>query len=406
MLQRGWLIGLMVLLTTVGVLAQDVGADDVFQGWLDDETVVFTSTRDGTNDLYSLKRDGSDLQQLTTGKTINGALVSPDGEQVALMLDGGFEVLALADGTTTPLLQGATNFSTILGWSADSQRILYTTTEADGGGDVLLVGIDGGEPVNLTLGMMTDASGGVVPDGKHFYVYGTYTALNQVVLFLYNQDGTPVGGQFNILSQLTFTGYPFDLRTVWSADAASVVVSFALDSAIYRVETNYGEYEMLVDTGNYVTGMAVTEDGSTLFYRTSGTADPEDDDTYRLDLTTAGAAPERLDNFPTVESVYLNVTGDRLLVLETFHQGEPAYLSFYSLADGTLVPGALEYIVVYGAGLSPDGTTAAVSVCTADDPDVDIFVLDTATGAAQNLTPDDAVTGEVPESFCAPWQTN
>lgn len=138
--------------------------------------IVFTSTRDGDIELYSMAEDGSDLQRLTHAPGYDGgAFYSPDcskivwrasrprGEALAdyrrllaaeLVRPGQLEIYVMdADGSNVIQLtdDGAANFGPF--FHPSGRKVIYSTNRGSASGrefDLFMVGLEGGEPERIT----------------------------------------------------------------------------------------------------------------------------------------------------------------------------------------------------------------------------------------------------------------
>ncbi len=132
--------------------------------------IIFTSTRNGDLDLYSMLPDGSDVRQVTDRLGYDGgAFYSPDGTRIvwrahypetdeeredylALLADGLIRPSALdiyvadADGSNPRRLtdNGAANFAPY--WHPSGERIIFSSNMDDPGGrefDLYMINVDG-----------------------------------------------------------------------------------------------------------------------------------------------------------------------------------------------------------------------------------------------------------------------
>ncbi len=154
--------------------------------------IVFTSTRDGDIELYSMAEDGSDLRRLTFEPGYDGGAFfdsecskivfrasRPKGAAledyrrllaVDLVRPSHLEIYVMdADGgKPTPLTDdGAANFGPY--FHPSGQKVIYSSNRGSEGGrefDLYMVGLDGGEPERITHAEGFDGFPMFSPDGR------------------------------------------------------------------------------------------------------------------------------------------------------------------------------------------------------------------------------------------------
>ncbi len=99
--------------------------------------IVFHSTRDGNNEIYKMKSDGSNQTRLTFNEVSDAYPVwSPDGRQIAFQSDrdGNDEIYVMdADGNNQRNLTNHPASDSFADWSPDGSRIIfYSGREVDG----------------------------------------------------------------------------------------------------------------------------------------------------------------------------------------------------------------------------------------------------------------------------------
>lgn len=165
-----------VRLTTGAARDRDVA-------WLDDNTVLFVSDRDGQNDIFAVTSADSEEPNLfrslkhsvkpvtRTDAEEHEPLVSPDGKKVAYREGRGKLIVAdVADdqSLTNPvvLLDGWATPSGV-SWSPDSQWLAYAKSDLSFNSEIFIHAADNSqEPVNVSMHPKGDYSPVWSPDGS------------------------------------------------------------------------------------------------------------------------------------------------------------------------------------------------------------------------------------------------
>lgn len=217
----------------------------------DGSRVAFTGTR-GSQDIYVVNRDGTGLIQVTTDLATDIMPTwSPAGDQIAFQSsrDGDYEIfIANVDGTGITKVPGGSG-EAHPSWSPDGSYIAVRSYRTDGGNsEVFLTSLDGSIAVNLSNHPGFDSDPIWSPDGSRIAFIsgrnGTFSTYFDV--FVVNADGS---GLTNVSNSPDDDRYP-----VWSPDGSRIA---------FQSERN-GNREIYV----------VNADGSGL---TRVTDDPEDD---------------------------------------------------------------------------------------------------------------------------------
>ncbi len=132
----------------------------------DGQTIVFTSERDGNRNIYKMKINGSDLEQMTISEFDDYEPVfSPDGESIVFTSerDGNKEIYLI-----NLLTKNIKNLSNNTGddWNPrfypDNQKIVFQSTR-DGNWEIYIMNLNGKNQKNLTNHPSTDYSYIVLP---------------------------------------------------------------------------------------------------------------------------------------------------------------------------------------------------------------------------------------------------
>lgn len=136
------------------ILTQNEANDLVYAWTPDGAQLIFTSDRDGENQVYIMNADGSDPQRLTElGSTNHMPALSPDGRRLALVSDrsGNDEifVLDLESSILTQLTENPRN-DWQPAWSPDGKQILFIAGSPGAGFDIYVMDADGSNLRQLT----------------------------------------------------------------------------------------------------------------------------------------------------------------------------------------------------------------------------------------------------------------
>ena len=160
-------------------LTTDPARDD-YAMWSPDGTqIVFVSDRDDDPDIFVMDADGKNPRNLTHDKfeDYNPAW-SPDGTQIAFHSDrsGDFEVWVMnADGTDLHNVSNNPANDRSAVWTNDGLRLIFDT-DRDGNDEIYAMNADGTNPVNLTDNPADDQMPAWSPTGTR-------------IAFMTNRDG-------------------------------------------------------------------------------------------------------------------------------------------------------------------------------------------------------------------------
>lgn len=139
-------------------LTNNPGADDQMPWWFTSggifnrgESIVFTSNRDGNNEIYIMAVDGSDQFRLTNHPG-DDSLPSSRGSQIAFTTnrDGNVEIYLMGlDGSNPRNLSNNPAADQYPRWSRDNAWVAFIT-DRDGNGEIYIIRPDGSQFFNIT----------------------------------------------------------------------------------------------------------------------------------------------------------------------------------------------------------------------------------------------------------------
>jgi Tol biopolymer transport system component len=308
--------------------------------WSADGTqIVFESDRDGNHEIYTMNADGSAQTRLTNNSAIdNVAAWSPDGSQIvfASLRDGNSEIYTMnTDGSGQTRLTVHSASDTQPAWSPDGTKIAFES-DRNGFGQIFVMNTDGSSVTQLTT-LYRNGGANWSPDGSKIVFHsdrdcngcGTYFDIYSM-----NADGT---GQTRLAFDLANATLP-----AWSPDGTKIVFDSQRDG-------NYEVYVMNADG----TGQTNLTNHSAVDFRVSWGPQPF---TYTF---TGFFQP--VDNLPTLNivnagkaiPVKFSLSGDQ--GLNIFTSGYP---SSTVIACGSTAGDAVEQTVTAGSSsLSYDANT-------------------------------------------------
>lgn len=167
----------------------------------DGSKMVFDSERDGNRELYIMNADGTDQTRLTfnSASDVGPVSFSPDGRQIAFARNASnaglesfsYDIYVMnLDGKGERRLTIDPRFDAEPIWSPDGANILFIS-DRSGNFDIYSIDAAGGAEVNLTNSPMHEGAPSFTPDGKQIFFVGILLSqpdLNQI--YLMDSDGS------------------------------------------------------------------------------------------------------------------------------------------------------------------------------------------------------------------------
>jgi Tol biopolymer transport system component len=206
------------------------------------DKIVFTSDRDGHDQLYVMNIDGSNVVFLPLDRpgAVLGPAVSPDGRRIAFYLSDGEVYVMNAEGTDIRNLTNHPAADAFPAWSPDGTRIAFNSNR-DGSTDVFVMNADGSNPINLTNNPAFDGGATWSPDGSRIAFQSERDGNGEV--YVMNADGSdPVNLTVNEAS---------DQVPAWSHDGQRIAFKSdrgGLYSELFVMDADGGN-QAVVDLG-------------------------------------------------------------------------------------------------------------------------------------------------------------
>ena len=266
------------------------------------EWIALTRIGDTGPDIFIVRRDGSELTQLTDGPTADVySLWSPDGTKILFTSDrdGKAEIYVInADGseptrlTQTQDMGGAAYAS----WSPDGSKIIFSVANAHNGVDLATINADGSGFTMLTTGE-NNAYAAWSPDGRQL-AYVSYDLIGVPDIFIAGADGSkPVG--LNVLkTAMGTTGVTANFSTLnWSPDGQQLVFAitpgdmlkqagFLSSTEIFSINADGTQPEQLTRNEVEEHDPCWSPDGMHIYYNVNANGGSE---IYRMNADGTGA---------------------------------------------------------------------------------------------------------------------
>lgn len=153
--------------------------------------IVFASNRDGNQEIYTIRADGTDAVNLTNNSSDDySPMWSPDGRRILYVSrrGGNQEIYVMdADGQNPTRLTNDRAEDYDPAWSPDGTKIAFTSNRVDTA-DIWVMNADGSGVKRLTTSPATDNEPIWAPDGKA--ILFNSTREGSTYIFVMNADGS------------------------------------------------------------------------------------------------------------------------------------------------------------------------------------------------------------------------
>ena len=198
-------------------------SNEFFASWSPTgDRLVFDTDRRRRREIFAIDDDGTNVVRLTSTISTNSLPAwSPDGQTVAFdsNRNGNREIYVMdADGSNQTRLTDSAGDDFWPTWSPDGSRIAFTSNR-DGNFEIYVMNADGTDPVNLTDHPAGDFRPAWSPDGVQIAFYTSRDGNREV--YAMNPDGTdPV----NLTNNPADDWYP-----TWSPGGAHIAFTTVRD---------------------------------------------------------------------------------------------------------------------------------------------------------------------------------
>jgi Tol biopolymer transport system component len=293
------------------------------------DRIVFTSERDGNQEIYVMNPDGTEQTRLTNNPPVGNILGidadpawSPDGTKIAFLSvrdkpDGEIWIMNADGSNPRNLTSDSTRWDLEPEWSPDGQQIVYVSSRYDSGrvvagtAEIYLINVDGTNRRQLTHNNYTDA-------------YPVFSPRGNEIVFHHDGDGDHeiyvmdlVG---NILRRLT-SNEASDRGCSWSPDGNKLVFTSdrSVDGEIYVMDADGTNVVRLTNSPGPDTNPSFSPDGTRIVFQSVRTGVGGGPDLFVMDAN--GNNVVRLTNNTVVEKDPDWMRGGLTTGVEKFEDG-------------------------------------------------------------------------------------
>jgi uncharacterized repeat protein (TIGR01451 family) len=162
----------------------------------DGKRIVFTSGRDGNEEIYVMNSDGNNQVRLTNNTSWDGEPKwSPDGTKIVFTSkrDGNTDEIYVmnADGSGQTRLTENTITDFSPSWAPDGSKIIFSSTRAGGSYQLFVMNPDGSAPTRITYTATWDYQAAWSPDGTKIAFTAGPTPSGPIWrIYIINSDGS------------------------------------------------------------------------------------------------------------------------------------------------------------------------------------------------------------------------
>jgi Tol biopolymer transport system component len=285
--------------------------------------IVFSSNRDGNEEIYTMNPDGSNVTRLTNNSANDQyPSWSADGTKIVFdsNRDGNFEIYVMdADGSNQTRLTSNSSLDAIPSWSPGGNKILFYSNR-DGNDEIYVMNSDGTSQTNCTNNSASDVQAVWSPDGTKIAFESTRSGSAQVFTMNANcsnvtqrtssgsnggADWSPDGSQIAFHSNRDANYEVYKMNADGTSQTRLTTDGAAEDSPVWSPDGTQIAFRSVRDGNQEVYTM--NADGTSQTNRTSNSASDGDPSWQPIfNLAVNPTKPLVQEGSTTVISIYLN----------------------------------------------------------------------------------------------------